>query len=384
MKISKFILILILLSSSFSVFAQTTQGVSDTILKKHKIVDNGKFMFTPFIAPGYTPELGALLAAGGLMSFKTTKKDSSIQRTSIPFSVGYTTTGAIVANAIITSYWLKDKLRIDMDFAYKDMPDHYWGIGYENGNNKFKTDSTTAYNRLWWWFNPRFIYQVKPKYFVGLNVDYNYTEGTNAADDVIADYHYSRYGNKPMNSGLGLILRYDSRDIPVDAWSGMFIDFRATNYNTAFGGDNNYNVYQLDYRQYETIGRKGTVLAWQAKLRITEGDVPYGEMSQIGTPWDLRGYTWGRYRDNNMFFFLTEYRHKFFKQNGELSKHGVVAWIASGTIFNSNTTKQNTHKWLPNYGIGYRLELQPRMAVRLDFGIARENSGFYFNFNQAF
>ena len=81
---------------------------------------------------------------------------------------------------------------------------------------------------------------------------------------------------------------------------------------------------------------------------------------------------------------MTEYRHTFLKENGELGKHSAVAWIASGTVFNDANLATNDLHWLPNFGVGYRFEIQPRMNVRMDFGIGRESSGFYFNFNQAF
>jgi outer membrane protein assembly factor BamA len=227
---------------------------------------------------------------------------------------------------------------------------------------------------------------VKKNFFVGLNMDYNYTKGTDAAPPVAADSIFRYYEDKPMNSGLGLILRYDSRDVPVDAWKGVLVDVRGTFYSTALGGDNDYQIWQIDYRQYATIGQEGQVLAWQIKTRIGVGDVPYGEMSQLGTPFDLRGYMWGRYRDNNMFFFLMEYRHAFIRDDGTRSPHGVVGWLGSGTVFNEDnfSGKTNNLSWLPNFGVGYRWEVQPRMTLRLDFGIGRESSGIYFNFNQAF
>ncbi len=341
-------------------------------------------MISPIIVPGYTPELGGLIAVGGLTSFKTNKSDSLIQRSSLPVTASYSTTAAIVFQSILTSYWFKDKLRINGDFWYKDMPDHFWGVGYESAYSNYKSDSTTAYNRQWWWINPRFLYQVKKNYFVGLNIDYNYTRGSDASAGVAVDSIYQQYNDKPMNSGFGLILRYDSRDIPVDAWKGMLIDFRATAYSKSLGGDNNYQIYQLDYRQFKTIGRMGQVLALQIKARFALGNVPYGEMSQLGSPFDLRGYLWGRYRNNDMIYFIAEYRHIFQKNNGELSRHSAITWIGSGTIFNTQTTKDNTNRWLPNFGLGYRFEIQSRMFVRLDFGIGRETSAVYFNFNQAF
>lgn len=353
--------------------------------KKEEKVAQGKFLISPLLVPGYTPELGGLIAVGGLTSFKTNKDDDKIQRSSLPFTLGYTTTGAIVANAILTSYWIQDKIRINGDFWYKDMPDNYWGIGYDNALNTPTSDSTTAYQRQWWWINPRILYQVRKNYFVGLNIDYNYTKGSDASEGVATDPNYEDYNEKPLNSGLGIIVRYDSRDIPVDAREGLLLDLRSTFYTPSFGGDNTYQVFQLDYRQFETVGREGMTLAWQIRSRIGIGGIPYGEMSQLGSPFDLRGYTWGRFRDKSMLYSIFEYRHTFVQPDGNLSKHGFVAWIASGTIFDvQESTNFANLGWLPNFGAGYRLELQPRMNLRLDFGIGKETSGIYFNFNQAF
>ncbi len=132
----------------------------------------------------------------------------------------------------------------------------------------------------------------------------------------------------------------------------------------------------------ESLRQMGQRLdALQAKSRLGVGNVPYGEMSQLGTLFDLRGYTWGRYRDKSMLFFIGEYRHMFNKRSGEMSKHGVVAWLGTGSVFDSPSGLKN---WLPNGGVGYRLEVQPRMNLRIDIGVGRETQGFYFNFNEAF
>jgi hypothetical protein len=82
-----------------------------------------------------------------------------------------------------------------------------------------------------------------------------------------------------------------------------------------------------------------------------------------------------------MLFFIGEYRHTFLKKDQSLSKHGMVGWVATGSV--GEDPSQFT-KWLPNVGVGYRLEVQPRMNLRIDIGIGRESAGFYFNFNEAF
>ena len=390
-----FLLLIVLISISPFVKAQDTTKIYKKKIKKarkkakrdsilnDKIV-NGKIMITPFISPGYTPELGGMLAMGGLISFKINKKDTISQRSSLPINLSYTTTGAIVFNAFLTTYLFKDRLRVNGKFYYKNMSDHYWGIGYENGFFTPKSDSTTLYTKKWWQANPQILWQPKKNYLLGINLDFNYTHGSNEAEKVANDSIYQIYNLRPYNTGIGFIFRFDSRDIPVNAYSGILVDFGTTFYSKKLSGDNNYQIFSIDYRQYLTIKKEGRVLAWQVAGRFGMGDVPYGEMSFLGTPWNLRGYYWGQYRDKDMVFIMSEYRHTFYKKNGKASKHGFVFWIAEGKIFNTQNTGNENNKWLPNIGIGYRLSIQPRMNIRLDFGIGRKSNGFYFNFNEAF
>ncbi|MDN3641154.1 BamA/TamA family outer membrane protein [Lutimonas halocynthiae] len=389
--INKFItlfILLLLLSNVMNGQTEKQQNKEDKKARKDSIkavkVAEGRSLISPLLVPGYTPELGALLAVGGLWSFKTDRDDDEIQRSSMPFTLSYTSTGAVVFNAKPTTFWLKDKLRITADLWYKNMPDNYWGVGAENAINTQQSDSTTAYQREWWWINPQFLYQFKENYFAGLNVDYNYTKGSDPSEGVAEDPNYQVFNDRPLNSGLGLILRHDSRDIPVNAWEGFYLDVSATAYSTAFGGDNDYQIFLIDYRQYEQVGKPGQTMTWQVKARLGNGDIPYGEMGQLGNPFDLRGYTWGRFRDKSLFFVMPEYRHTFYKNDGKISKHGAVAWVGTGTVWDFDKVDSQNMEWLPNFGVGYRFELQPRMNLRLDVGIGQESSGIYFNFNESF
>lgn len=357
-----------------------------TILQKYQLNQklrekDGRLMFTPVVGPGYTPELGFTFAGGAMLSFKTNKTDSIIQRSSMPIMGGVTSTGAIFLNSKITSFWLADKIRAYGEIVYKDMPDHFWGVGYNDAYNTVQSDTTTAYRRLWWWVNPKILWQYKRNNFIGVNIDVNYTKGSEASTGVQNHEYYKMFNDKPFNAGLGIVYQYDSRDIPVNAWKGMFVEVNATIYGKYLGGNNDYKLLLLDYRKYWQIKRPGQILALQTKARLTTGNVPYGEMSQLGSPFDLRGYTWGRYRHESMFFIIPEYRHTFKKLNGQLSNQGIIFWLATGTL---GEKVNEFDSWLPNAGVGYRFEVQPRMNVRFDVGFGKESMGFYFNFNEAF
>ena len=361
--------------------------VPDKILKKTMKLNDGKVLFNPYVAPAYNPELKFVINVGALISFKippdTLHRASSVQITG---TIGSTGSLAFVVPA--TVYFLDDRLRIENTFNFRDMPDNYWGVGYETIINTEKSDSTTAYRRRWVQFNPRILYGlygIMDHFYGGINIDFNYTKGSEASEGVAMDPNYIKFNDRPFNGGVGLMLRYDNRDFPQNAWDGLLLEVAGTFYGKYLWGDNNYQVLQVDYRQYRQLNRKGQVLAWYSKLRLGFGEQPYGEMSQLGTPTDLRGYTWGRFRDKSLFFFLAEYRHTFRKKDGSgLSRFGFVTWIGTGTIFDVTASVNEINEWLRNLGIGFRYELQPRLNIRMDIGMGEDTTGVYFSFTEAF
>lgn len=80
-------------------------------------------------------------------------------------------------------------------------------------------------------------------------------------------------GYKNFNSGLGFLLTYDSRDIPANAYKGVYLDFRGMMYSKAFGSDNNFYRLEMDYRQYKSVGRR-KVLAWTAQSKTCSATSP--------------------------------------------------------------------------------------------------------------
>ena len=158
-----------------------------------------------------------------------------------------------------------------------------------------------------------------------------------------------------------------------------------TIYGNFFGGRQKFHTLDLDYRQYKSVGHRRT-LAWNLKSRSTFGEVPWPELSQLGNPWEFRGYQWGRFRDESMILVVVEYRHMFQRKKpnkkGSLdSRFGFTAWTGLGSI---GEDLFNLSDWLPTIGLGLRFETQPRMNVRIDYGRGTNSSSFYVTFNEAF
>lgn len=348
-------------------------------------IEFGQSLFTPFIAPAFSPELGFLISAGGLYTFKVQKENPILERSSVPFAAGISSNGSVQFNARLTLYGKDDKCRTSSELWLKDMPDNYFGVGYDNGKNTPLSDSTTTYHRTWFRLYYKLLTRFGEHLFWGAALDINRTTGKDLNDYILADPNIIETGNFSKNAGLGLSVQYDSRDLIVNAYEGIFLDLNVMFYGWFLGGQSKYEVIDLDYRQYQLVGHR-KVLTWQIRNRNAFDEVPWPEMSQLGTPFDLRGYRWGRFRDKSMLFGILEYRHMFGdggsgKKFSLKDRSGIVAWIGSGSIAPDPTSYV---KWLPNFGAGYRLETEPRMNIRVDFGFGADSSFFYISFNEAF
>ncbi|MDD5508236.1 MAG: hypothetical protein PHD25_07870 [Bacteroidales bacterium] len=351
-------------------------------------LETGKGMFTPFIAPAYTPEMKFLVSVGGLYTFKTQKDNPRLERSSIPISISYSTNNSFYGVINLNMYGRDDRYRIIGEYALRSMPDHYWGVGYSNGKEKDKSDSTTLYHRDLNKVLGRFLYRIGHDFFGGLFFEWSDTKASYMNDEMACDPNILEYGTNIKSTGIGGVLQYDSRDNMITAYSGKLIDLGVTYYGRLLGATYEFWVFELEYRGFIPASKTNhrSTLAWKAKIRTTLGDTPWTKLSELGNPYDFRGYYWGRYRDRSMLFGLLEYRHTFMRKHPNRkgsyeSKHGVVTWAGMGSI---GEKLNDLEHWLPNAGIGYRFEIQPRFNLRVDFGVGVKSKGFYFNFGEGF
>jgi len=386
------VLFFLVIISPWNLYAQ-----EDTVYQKKTFIqrldsarawklERGRSTFMPFLSPSYTPEMQLTITAGGLFTFKLNPESEILSRSSLPFSIGYSTNGSLQVSIKANIYGKDDKFRISGEYWIKDMPDNYWGVGYNNAIERTESPYTTGYHRYWRQFKFKISYLIFPNFFLGMNYDRNQTSASEVNEVMAADEYYLAFGPEIRNSGFGMVYRYDSRDFPENAYKGVFVELSGTLYGKHTSTNNVFRTAELDFRQYQQIAREGSTLAWQLKTRVSTGDVPWTEMSMVGTPFDLRGYTWGHFRDYNMLFFLSEYRYMFGRKTprstGEMyGPLGFVVWAGTGSVAPKINQMKN---WLPNAGVGLRFELQERMNIRIDYGIGKESSAFYFSFNEAF
>lgn len=342
--------------------------------------------------PSYTPEASLGIGGAMLMTFRMNQQDTISQRSFIPVGFNISINGTFVAAGAGTLFFNENKFRIYIKYGYRTEPSNFYGIGYdeikaaENLNDLYGKDSVTFHKANVQFF-PRFVWEVKPHIYVGALLDFNYSKSKEMPEWMAQNSQILKFGNKYHNIGIGALLQYDTRDDVATPFSGMFLSAMGTVYGKYLGGNNNYEIIELEYRQFKQVFKRRSTLAWTAKTQISMDNVPYTELPGFGNPFDLRGYTWGKYRDKSMAYGIVEYRHMFMSQEAYergafWSKFGVVGWVGTGTI---GKTPVDWNKWKLNYGVGLRIQLQPRKNFRLDIGKEPgQKWGIYMNMTEAF
>lgn len=343
--------------------------------------------------PSYTPDLGVLIGGSTLVTFRTNAKDTALLRSVIPASIAIMLNGGVSIQSKPQLFFKEDRFRIFGQFSYKNAKENFYGVGYDTNKDWIRSDSTSEYRYNGFQLNPWFLFRIKDSgFFIGPQIDINYDRMTKPAHYMQDLPSYinaggNAHGYKNFSSGVGFLLSYDTRDVPANAYKGIYLNAQGMLYQKFLGSDNNFYRFDLDYRQYKSVGLR-KVIAWTIQSKNVFGDVPLNKYSLVGTPFDLRGYYTGQYRDKSAHLAIAEYRQMFNTDKSNWLKKivnhlGFVAWGGCGFI---GPNPGKIEGVLPNLGLGLRIEVQPRMNIRFDIGrnmVNKENL-FYFNMTEAF
>ncbi len=277
--------------------------------------------------PSYTPDFGLLVGGSALMTFRMNPSDTTQRRSVVPMAIALMFKGGLNLMTKPQLFFKGDRFRIFGTFSYKNTIENFYGIGYSTNKDYERGEDTSEYRYSGIQVNPWFLFRLgESNIFAGPQVDLNYDKITKPAAGMVNEPSYiaaggTEHGYKNFSSGLGFLLTYDTRDIPANAYSGTYLDFRGMMYNKVFGR-------MAEYRQMINTDKS----TWVKKM---------------------------------------------------LSHIGYVAWGGCGFM---GPTPGKIEGVLPNLGLGLRVEVQPRMNVRLDFGrdMVNKQNLFYFNMTEAF
>jgi len=314
---------------------------------------------------GYSPETKTYVGAVTLFTFNL-YKDSVTRTSNAKVEFNYTWNKQIILECGWNYFFKEEKWFTMGQIHYSQYPDLYYGIG----------SSTPDTNKLVFNSN-RFVFEayalkkISTKLFTGLNVKYiNFSNLK--ADSTIIKYP-ELVGSSTF--GVGYSVLKDTRNNLLTPTKGAYIYFN-TSYNFA---KTNYWELTIDIRYYKTWKDKFTI-ASRLINDFNSGSPPFYDYAFLGGDKYVRGYYFGRYRDNNLSSFQTEFRLPIVWRFG-LATFGGLSSIYS----DKNNFKFTNLKY--NYGLGIRflVDRKERTNLRLDYAIgSNNNNGFYISFGESF
>ena len=339
---------------------------NDTVKDEH----HRRLQFIPLPVVFYTPETHIAYGALGVVLFRT---DSTARTSNVDFAIIHTQNAQTVVEPTYTIFTKQEKYLIRGMFLYTKYPELYYGIGHATTNAQeelISYRSLRAYNR--------FLRQVKPGWFVGIQQQYFKTFDITRSSDrpLPAQTLIGELGS--VVNGVGIASVVDTRDNIYSPVRGWYADVSFMEYDRALGSEFNFTNYLIDIRHYRALS-SNTVLAGQFYLNLNIGQVPFKQAATLGGSSLLRGYYNGRYRDNDAVVIQAELRQRLFWRIGGVLFAGVGDVAHKPKEFTVGDLK-------PTGGLGvrYLISQKEHLNVRFDVAIGNHTHGFYINISEAF
>jgi outer membrane translocation and assembly module TamA len=320
----------------------------------------------------YTPETRIALEGFAFYSYYN---GEDVRKSNIRVFAAYTQNRQFTVDLPWQIYTKDEKYFFNGKLQLQNFPEYFYGIG-NNTSEEIRELYTYNAFRL----SSQKLKKVSRNTFFGLEyrAEYLITElpflsnaSSQTPKEVIGNDGY-------FYLSVGPVFIYDSRDHLLNPSEGNFIEFSSLWSRKFNNYQNGFLQAKFDYRNYTKIGRT-TILANQFLAHAGWGDIPYRALPTLGGPLLLRGYYFGRFRDNQLIAFQSEIRQHLFW------RIGIVGFVGAGRVyenFNQNVLS-NLHLAYGS-GLRFRLSNDDRVNIRFDVGLTPDSKGVYVYFSEAF
>ena len=336
---------------------------NDSIPKK-----NVQFAAIPTV--GYSNSFGLKLGAMAMMIFDVNKEDTISPASSLVGIGFYTTNNSYFGVLAQRLFFREDNWRAIWAVGISNINFQFYGGDLPNIGGvyvDYTTVSKFAYGEL--------TRRVYDRLYTGLNFMTNRLNTQFYLEDIVG---FNPDSLKQLN-GLGVPITWDSRDNVYNAYNGLEVKLKTVFNNKTFGSDLDFNTFSLEINYYKEVTTKG-ILATRGTFYTGIGEIPFEGLRAVGRN-DIRGYSRGKYRGDEVYTVQTEYRYSLPK------RFGLVAFVGLAAAYNS--LAENEDKWsglLPAIGVGARFMMleERRLNVGIDIAVGKEDWGLYFRLGEAF
>jgi outer membrane protein assembly factor BamA len=181
-------------------------------------------------------------------------------------------------------------------------------------------------------------------------------------------------------NNVGYIITNDTRDHVQFATHGMFLNFKNQFYRDWVNSDYEFERYLVTYNQFFNLQKKNEahILAIRASFNIAAGDVPFEGQSVVGGD-DIRGYSQGQYRNDQVYTIQAEYRWNFYKRWGMVAFAGLASAVPK-------IADIPDYDILPGAGAGLRFKMLPseKINIGIDAGVGKDDYSITFRIGESF
>ena len=351
------ILKLFLLSTIFCLLLNSVFGQDSLRNKRVKIL--------PVPAFGYSPETKTYVGIVNLFTLDL-YHDSFTRTSNAKIECNYSWNKQVILEASWNYFFRQEKWFTKGLIRYAQYPDFYFGIGINSpDSNKLVFNSNRFVSDIF------LMKKIRTNLFTGINLKYiSYSKIKTALPDL-------RYPELKPNKtfGIGYTIIKDARNNILSPTKGHYF-FANTVYNFA---DKNYFECILDGRFYKSWNAK-LVSATRLINDVNIGTTPFYDLAFLGGDQYVRGYYFGRFRDQNLSSIQQEFRMPLLWRFGLATFGGFSSIYSAKQPFSINNIKYN-------YGLGLRflVDKKDKTSLRLDYAIGNNNnSGFYVSFGESF
>ncbi|GGH77473.1 BamA/TamA family outer membrane protein [Phaeocystidibacter marisrubri] len=317
----------------------------------------------------YSTTMGFTVGVMGQAYYAFDSDDTTSPKSSTGVFGMYTTNQTYFFAAFQRLYLSEDRWRVMMGAGHGDINFQFWQELPVIGGSfiGFDTKADFVLARVERKVYDELYFGVRAMYCNALT---SYDVPDNLPDDL-------RFDRRNLNN-IGYLFNFDKRDHQINPYKGYNIELLDVFYGDAIGSDNDFQKVQLTYNHYYPIVDETQILATRVRVESSIGDVPFQGQSVIGQD-DIRGYSSGKYRDNQVYAIQAEYRWRFYNNFGMVGFAGIASAV-------ENFAQLADGEILPGAGLGLRYMLIPeqRVNIGLDIAAGKGDWGIYFRIGEAF
>lgn len=330
-------------------------------------VQRGNFVAVPI--PISNPTLNEGLVAGAAYFYPQTEEEQKLQPASVTAAAGLYTSNDSKALALVQqNYWLENKWR-------------FTGIlgGADLRLSLLAPDDTSSGKNVDWriegtFLSAKIMRSIRPKWYGGVFTRYIDTTQSIEATDTQSILSDLDTGVDIISVGLGAVIEYDSRDMPMNSYSGKHFKIDALFNDESLGSNSTYQSYSFAYRSYHTLS-DSVVLAWELQGCSRGGSAPLWDACTV----KLRGFSATDYLGKVSTSTQAEARWRL------SPRWGVVGFAGVGYVGKSFSGIREREA-IPSYGVGIRFSVLPvkRINIRLDYARSVDSDAIHFSVGESF